>query len=212
MLACLGGLPLLVFAEHALGDRVQANWVAVVYPACAVAAAGLDGRWGRMRTPAAALGFAITALVWMQGVAAPVPLPRRLDPTLMRLGGWPELAAATAARARDAAAAFVADDSYGDASMMARLLPADIPVIGVEPRWSYFALPSAASLASGRVGLLVRSARRADLPDPGAWAAIEPAGEVVRARGGVLAETYRLYRVVGSADPATATVVLPRPR
>jgi len=30
----------------------------------------------------------MTALVYVQGVAAPVPLPRRNDPTLARLGGW----------------------------------------------------------------------------------------------------------------------------
>ena len=31
----------LVFVQHALGDRVQANWVAVLYPGCALAAGGL---------------------------------------------------------------------------------------------------------------------------------------------------------------------------
>ena len=32
-----------VFVQHALGDRVQGNWPAILYPAAAVAAAGLGG-------------------------------------------------------------------------------------------------------------------------------------------------------------------------
>ena len=80
---------LVVFLQHALGDRVQANWVAVLYPPLAIAAAACGIRWWRA---AAGLGFALTALVYLQGAAAPFPLPRRLDPTLIRLGGWDRLA------------------------------------------------------------------------------------------------------------------------
>ncbi len=38
---------LLVFLEHALGDRVQANWLAVLYPPLAIAAAAVGQRWWR---------------------------------------------------------------------------------------------------------------------------------------------------------------------
>ena len=41
---------LLVFVQHAVGDRVQANWPAILYPAAAVAAGAVCG--GRLGRPA----------------------------------------------------------------------------------------------------------------------------------------------------------------
>jgi len=210
LLAAFTVLPSLVFLQHALGDRVQANWPAIVYPAAAIAAAGLGGRWRRWFAPAAVLGFAMTLLVWVQGVAAPLALPRRFDPTLMRLGGWPALADSVAAAARREGAAFVAADNYGQAALLARLLPPEIPVLGVEGRWAYFDLPDATPAIDGQTGLLLRSARRADPPDAADWATLAPDGELVRDRGGVTAEAFRLYRVRGRAG-GEPIVVMPRP-
>ena len=204
LLAALTLVPALVFAQHALGDRVQANWPAIVYPGAALAAAAMPGlrHW---RTPAVALGFALTALVWVQGAAAPFPLPRALDPTLIRAGGWEALAADVARVARADHAAFVASDNYGQAAMLARLLPSDIIVVGVDPRWTLFALPSAAIV--GQAGLLMHSARRRDAPDAAGWASLEKVRELTRARDGVVAEQHDLYRAVASQDfPA-----IPRP-
>jgi 4-amino-4-deoxy-L-arabinose transferase-like glycosyltransferase len=210
LLAAFTVLPGLVFLQHALGDRVQANWPAIAWPAAAIAAAALDGRWRRWCAPAAGLGFAMTLLVWVQGVAAPLPLPRRLDPTLVRLGGWSAFADAVAAAARREGAAFVAVDNYGQAALLARLLPPAIPVFGVERRWAYFALPDATPAIADQTGLLVRSARRADPPDAADWAALAPDGELTRGRGGVTAEVFRLYRVRGQAG-GEPIVVMPRP-
>ena len=102
MLAALTIPSAAVFLQHALGDRVQANWPAVLYPAASIAAVAYAGRWWRA---AAGLGFAITALVYVQAAAAPFPLPRRLDVTLIRLGGWDglvqQVAAADAAPRRN---------------------------------------------------------------------------------------------------------------
>lgn len=209
LLAALIALPAAVFLQHALGDRVQANWPAIIYPAAAIAASALPGRWPRLFTPAIASGLAITLLVWLQAIAAPFPLPRRLDPTLMRLGGWPGFAADIAAEAWRDKSAFVAADGYGDAAILARLLPPDLPVLGAESRWSSFALPAAA--IAGVHGLLVRSARRADPPDPANWSDIAPAPDIVRARDGAIAETFHLYRVVGRPMTTATIVTLPRP-
>ena len=178
-----------VFVEHALGDRVQANWPAVLYPAACIAAAAYAARWWK---PAAALGFGLAALVYAQAATAFLPLPRALDVTLVRLGGWDGLAAQVAARD----ASFVAAGNYGLAAMLARLLPG--PVVGTEPRWALFDLPAAP--IAGREGLLLQSRRRAGGPDPAPWRSLVQVGTVERSRGGVVAESYDLYRVVARGD------------
>jgi hypothetical protein len=158
-----------------------------------------------------ALGLVLTLVVWVQGAAAPLALPMRLDPTLLRVGGWQELADRIDAVRRQEGVDFVASDNYGHAALLARLLPSDVPVLGVEPRWALFDLPEGHPIMNGRPGLLLRSARRADPPDPRDWAAITPLGELDRGRGSMVAERFRLYRVVGRAG-TEPVAVLPRPR
>lgn len=210
LLAATAIVPAMVFLEHALGDRVQANWPAIVYPGAAIAAAGLAGRfWSRLTVPAIGLGLVITFAVYLQAVAAPLPLPRRYDPTLMRLGGWENLAhRIEAARLQDGAR-YVAVESYGEAALLARLLPPEVPVIGIDPRWALFSLPDGHTVTDDAVGLLVQSARRATPPDPPEWASIVEIGTVERNRNGVTAEAYRLYHVIG-ARISMPEVLLPK--
>ncbi len=210
LLAAFTLLPCGVFLQHALGDRVQANWPSVLYPAAAIAAAGLSAPWRRLRGPAVVLGFAVTALVYAQGAFHPLALPRSLDPTLARLGGWAAWSQALAAAARADGDTFVAADGFGDAAELAWLLPRGLPVLGHDRRWAWFALPEATAVTIAGGGLLVRSARRAEPPDPADWASIAALPDVVRAHNGVVAERYRLYRVSGPAA-TVPTVVLPRP-
>ncbi len=118
---------------------MQANWPFVLYPAAAIAAAGLfeqagSGCCGRPWR----LGSPSRCWSGCRGAAAPLPLPARWDPTLLRLGGWNSLLAAIdAARRRTDAPDFVAAENYGDAAILARALPADVPVLGVDARWSF---------------------------------------------------------------------------
>ncbi len=212
LLAALSALPALLFLEHALGDRVQANWPAVIYPAAAIAAAGLAPGWRRAALPGIALGLALTAFAWTQATIAPLALPMRLDPTLLRLGGWERLAADIETERAKTGAIFVVSDNYGHAALLARLLPPTTPVYAMESRWRYFTLPPAP--IAGRVGLLVRSTRR-DEASPEGWADISLATTIDRARHGMTAEGFRLYRVTGGAENSTSgdpVVVLPRPR
>jgi 4-amino-4-deoxy-L-arabinose transferase-like glycosyltransferase len=204
LLAALSVPGALVFLQHALGDRVQANWPSILYPAALLAAAARFPRWWK---PAAALGLVLGLLVTVQAAFAPLPLRRGLDPTLARLGGWDAFGAAVAGRA--GGAAWVASEDYGLASELARTLPAELPVIGVEPRWAVFDLPSAGTLLRGGEGMLVQSARRREPPDPAFWQARE-AGTLTRTRGGVVAEEYKLYRAIPVSPPAA--VLLPGPR
>jgi 4-amino-4-deoxy-L-arabinose transferase-like glycosyltransferase len=201
------GLPAaLLFVVHALGDRVQGNWPAIVYPAAVIAACGLvTPRWQRLRAPAVAVGFAITLLVY--GLAIAPPLPGRLDPLARQLAAWPALADAVAKVARQDGARFVAADQYGVAGELALDMPPGVAVLGVEPRWSLFALPVAA--IGGQTGILVRSERRHDAPPADEWSAAVPMAEVARMQNGSPAETYRLYRVTGRAGVTAAE--MPRP-
>ena len=179
----------VVFLQHALGDRVQANWPAILYPgACLAAAAYAPQRW----RIASALGFALTGLVYLQATTAALALPRRLDPTLIQLGGWDGLVQ----QVSRVPAAFVAADNYGVAAMLAYGLPGS--VVGDEPRWALFRLPTAR--IAGQTGLLLRSHRRSGPPDPAPWLSVTPAGTLTRSRDGIVAEQYDLYRVIARSD------------
>lgn len=184
----------VVFVQHALGDRVQANWVAVLYPAAALAGA----RYARWVWPAAAVGFGLTALLYVQASLAPLPLPRALDPT-MRLAGFEGLAAQAAAVPD---VAFLAAEEYGLGGLLA--FHQGLPVVAAAPRWRLFDL---AAPVPGASGLLVVSVRRREGPDPALWQSVEAAGTATRGRGGVVAETYRLYRV--TLRPGAPAAVLP---
>ncbi len=189
LLAALTVPGIAVFLQHAIGDRVQANWPAILFPAACIAAAAYAPRFWRA---AAAVGFVMTAAVYLQAATAAIPLPRRLDPTLSRLGGWDGLAAEIARQQPS----FVAADNYGIAAMLAHDLPG--PLIGTEPRWTLFGLPSAA--IAGQSGLLIRSQRRAGPPDAAPWLTLEPAGTLTRSRGGEVADRYDVFRVTARGD------------
>ncbi len=186
-----------LFLQHALGDRVQANWVAILYPAAALAAAAYAPQ---RRTWAAGLGLAITALLYLQASLAAMPLPPRLDPTL-RLAGFDKLATAAAQAAHDNNDTALASEEYGLASLLA--WHGHTPVVANELRWHLFDLPPAPSTPL----LLVISARRTNGPNPDLWQTALPAGTLQRTRGAAVAETYRLYRV--TPRPGATAVVLP---
>ena len=201
LLAASVVVPGLVFLAHALGDRVQGNWPAGLYPGAALAAAVFAGpSWRRWWRPAVVLGLAMTAIVYVQALAAPLTLPAGLDPSLLRLAGWRDLAADIAAERQRSGAAYVVADNYALASMLAWSLPADQRVVGMEPRWRLFALPDAAPLLRAGPGLLVRSARRA--AGDGA-----PVAVLTRRRGASVAEAYRLFLLPPGVDRATAALL-----
>ena len=189
LVAWLTLLPLAVFVQHAFGDRVQANWPGLLYPSACLAAGACAVRWWRA---ACAVGYLLVLPVYAQATFAPFPLPRAVDVTLQRLGGWPMLAA----QVEQAGPGFVAADEYGLAAELARQLP-DRVVLGVEPRWRFFALPHGSRAGEG---LLIRSERRHDAPNPDFWSSVVPIGEIVRARDGNVAERYRVYRVAFRPD------------
>ncbi len=201
LLAALSVPPALVFVQHAFGGRVQGNWPAILYPALALAAGGLAirDRWWKA---AAAVGFGITGLAYIQAATAVIPLPPRLDPSALRLRGWDGLAWQVALAREAAGASFVAADGYALGSELAWHLVGET-IVGVDPRWRLFGLRSY-SIADA-TGVLVMDIRRSEGPDPAVWAEIERIGEAVRPGAG--APSYALYRVKGRADAARKPVL-----
>lgn len=183
----------LVFAQHALGDRVQANWLAVLYPGAAIAAGAAGVRYWKL---AALSGLVLTGAAYAQATLAVLPLPRPADPALIRLAGWDRLTAETDAARRSTGAAWIAAEEYGLASELAwHAGAAGTPVIGAEPRrWSLFDLPAPGDALPVEPGIVIQSTRRREPPDPALWTDVEPLGELLRGRDGVEAERYRLYR------------------
>ncbi|GBR01464.1 ArnT family glycosyltransferase [Acetobacter oeni] len=187
LLLAIIGVPLLVFVQHALGDRVQANWPVLIYPALAVLTALTASRGWRA---AACLGFALGVLVLIQALTSVLPLNRHLDITLRQGGGWPEFVRDVSVQSRGAA--FIASDDYGLASELA-LRMRHGTVLGSDPRWRLFDLPEF-HCETGR-GVLIRNARR-DFPLQSAWPGFVSRGQtLIRAGHGREAESYILYWV-----------------
>lgn len=206
LLVCVTVPPALLFLWQATGSRVQGNWPAILYPsACIAAAVYLGPAWRRWKQAGIAFGLVVTLAALIQAAFSPIPLPRRSDPTLARLGGWPALAESVE-RARQAQGAqFVAAEEYGLASELALHLPPGTRVVALGDRWDLFDLPSP---SAGQTGLLIRSERRGGPP---LWPGAQQVGEVVRARDGIEAERYRLHAVrVEGAEPPL--VLLPERR
>jgi len=150
------GMPVLVFLQHALGDRVQANWPVVVYPACAVVASALTVRIGA----ACALGLVLTGLAYIQAAFAPLPLSVHQDVFARQMGGWPAFATAVRERVPLDVPLIVPD--YGVAS---ELVFYGMPAIGLDTRWQWL---SERSPRVRRGMMLVRADERADRKPTGA--------------------------------------------
>ncbi|HEY7578930.1 MAG TPA: glycosyltransferase family 39 protein [Acetobacteraceae bacterium] len=194
----------VLFTQHAFGDRVQGNWPAIIYPAAAIAASTLRGSvWQRLRAPGIALGFAITAVVYLHAGLGVFRLPIRLDPIARQLDGWDTLAAEVEAARRETGAEYIAADQYGTVAKLARGLPTGTAVVGVGSRWSLFALPR--PRLAGKAGILVHSAGGAI--DDISWASATPVATAARRHGSETLEQFVLYRVVGAANPSNAALI-----
>lgn len=194
LLVWLTVVPGVMFLEHVISGRVQPNWAAIMYPSACLAAAALPmADLRRWLTPALGLGFALTALVYAQALAAPFPLRTSADPTALQMRGFGELTAQVAAQHP----AFLTSDDYATAAILAYYAPKTIPVAGFSRRWHFFNFPQAG--LKNRIGILVT---RRDSTQCG-----EEIATVTRTRGKQAIQTYRLCRFTAPA----AGILLPRP-
>lgn len=196
------------FIWHSLHARVEANWLAPVYPAFAIAAAVAANltRWEPRqqrlvdfcRCWALPGGILMFALLLVQANTGVLTGYRR-DATVRSVGvGWRELAAGIeAVRLRVGATCVLAPD-YGTTGWLAFYLPRGTCV--VQPtqriRWVNMPEPDPALLA-GKL-LYVDEARPGGRPYlQGAFTQVERVAELKRMRGPLVIETYALDLLEG---------------
>ena len=197
---------LLYFAFHATHARVEANWLAPLYPAGIVLAAETAARAGAgwrlwAARLAAPLGLAATALGAAQAIYAPLPLGER-DPTA-RMAGWSDLAASVSALAHSQNATNVLTQGYALTAEMKNYGPADLAFEQPDERVRWSAMETPAPLVSPALAIAREGTAFADTLKA-RFRVVTPLAPVQRSRVGRVVETYDVWRVEGPlGDPLT---------
>ena len=192
------------FLVHSLHDRVQGNWLAALFPACALLAAdwvararrseGFAGALARATLWAAPFALAVMLVGFIQALTGVLPLGQA-DPTA-RLEGFRDLAREVDARARVEGAPYLLTHGYALASLMTFYGDPAIAVAQPEQRIRWIFRPSPRNRCSHPPGIAIAEAgRRFDLVLKMRFAHVDPAGTIERRRAGRPIETYELYRV-----------------
>jgi hypothetical protein len=209
ILACTIAPAAIYFLLHSLHDRVQANWLAPLYPAVALLVADWVAEIRRESAPgfaatiakaalwAAPIGLVVAALAFAEAATNAVPLGPA-NP-LARLEGFRDLARDLDAKARAEKAPYVLTQGYALTSLMTYYGDPSIPVVQPEQRmrWIFEPEPSEALFAGPGLAL-GEPGRHFDLILGMRFRKVEPAGLLERRQAGGALEAYELYRV---ADP-----------
>ncbi len=212
LLVALIGPMMIYFLLHSLHARVHGNWIAPAYPVFAVLgaeAAFQISRFHRRLQPVMSLsqrfavpvGLAITAIVYVQAAAAPLPFDAAKDPTAL-MAGWSDLAHEVDDIARGQKAGYILTSRYRLTGELAYYGSGAIPVVQFNERvrWLAFQPPPAAVLA--RPGLYVANVGRDRSSKLCArFAEVKKIGEVSRRRNGREVARYVLYRLAKPTAP-----------
>jgi 4-amino-4-deoxy-L-arabinose transferase-like glycosyltransferase len=203
-----GVLPLLAyFLVHALGDRVQPNWVAPLYPALAICAAVALASFAahaarRLGGSGLVIGFVLSALLFVHALHPLWRPPDLKDPTA-QMRGWSELAAELEDLRLANGAHWIATSSYATTGQLAFALRSGPPIVQLTERVRYAHLPPADQALLQSPALYVELERR-ERPDllRESFASVTPLGHLVRRDGALPVATFCVYRV---ADPLKPT-------
>lgn len=213
------------FAWHALHDRVEANWLAPIYPAFAIAAAvaadGIAWKERAQRTAefcrrwALPSGVAMFVLLVVQ-VDTGVLSGYRRDASVRKIGvGWPATARdIDAIRARTGATCVLASN-YGITAWLMFYLPRGTCVAqrNERIRWINMAEPDAAKFR-GKLLLVEQAGTPADPSLRQNFEDVETIADVPRKRGPLVAETYRVQLLDGAKgdvlEPLTGHALPPK--
>ena len=212
ILFCTIAPAILYFLLHSLHDRVQGNWLAPLFPACAILAADWTARvrsedgagWKGLLARAAPWGglaaFAVMALGYVQATTGFLPLGEA-DPTA-RLEGYRGLARDLDADARATGAPYVLTQGYALTSLMRIYGDRDLPVVQPEQRIRWIFEPAPDESLFRKPGLALGEAgRNFGLYLQVRYRSVEPVGALTRRRDGRPVETYELFRVAEPYAP-----------
>lgn len=192
-------LPMLgYFLTHALHDRVQANWLAPLYPVLAVCAAiglktAIPQGWQRtIAASAVSLGFLSIGAIYMHAVQPITAILMRKDPTA-QMRGWAEFSEAADKLRRDSGAAWVATSSYATTGQLAFALKGRSEVAQLNERLRYAHLPPLANSFQLRPALYIELSRRSNV-------------ELLHQRFRRISQLVSLNRDDGSIDGATYSI------
>lgn len=199
-------LPLLAyFAFHAVSDRVQANWLAPLYPFLALAAAaqlcaiGDGGHRRSSQFAALAIGFVMTGAIYLHAAHPLIVRAEWREPT-HQLRGWPEFARQVEDLAKAQGASWIATSSYATTAQLNLHLKGRLPVIQLDERLRYVHLPPPPPDLLMKPALYVELARRAR-------------GDLLSERFGEVAAPMRLARSHAAIPLADYTAIaIARPR
>jgi hypothetical protein len=213
-LIAAGMLPFLAYLVlHSLHDRVQANWMAPLYPSFAICAAVALGAidtppkaeqaFGRLGRWALGVGLALSGLLYWHALHPLMQLPGQKDP-MGQARGWHQLAAEVERLRAANGACWIATSSYATTGQLAFELRDKAPVIQITERVRYLHIPSVDPALLKCPALYVDLDRRAN----GAllnerFVSATQLTSLTRSHAGVPLATYAVYLVRG-IDPAAA--------
>jgi len=210
-LLAAGMLPFLSYLLlHSVHDRVQANWMAPLYPSFAVCAAvALDGIEtqrrlgevvGKLGRWAIAIGFLFSGLLYWHAVQPLVQMPGQKDPT-GQTRGWREFAAEVERLRASTGACWVATSSYATTGQLAYQLKDKAPVVQLTERVRYLHLPGIDAAVVSCPALYVELERRSSqslLQER--FRSVDRLENVTRIYRDVPIATYAIYFVAGPDD------------
>ncbi len=194
-------LPMLgYFLIHTLHDRVQANWLAPLYPTLAITAAiGLNTTipqaWRRRcAAGAVGLGFVSIAAVYMHAIYPFAALHIRKDPT-SQMHGWAEFGDAVDVLRGESGAAWIATSSYATTGQIAFALKGRSDVAQLNERLRYAHLPPLKNAVQMRPALYVELSRRSNV-------------KLLHERFRSVTQLVKLGRADGSTEGAAYSIYL----
>jgi 4-amino-4-deoxy-L-arabinose transferase-like glycosyltransferase len=204
---------LVYFSFHSLHDRVQGNWPSFIYPAIAILAAATihernDGsrtiRWlNNLAIPVASV---ILAFSYAQTWTGALPLGKSDPVARMTAMGFAPVAEELAERARADGAAALVTTRYVNTGWLAFYVRPHLPVLQAaeEYRWSDAPAAAASMLDKPLLYVTQNPARELRFITP-LFAKIRFEGCVARRRGGVVIDSFCLYRLEGFRHRAGGT-------
>jgi Dolichyl-phosphate-mannose-protein mannosyltransferase len=199
-----GILPFLAYLiVHSFHDRVQANWMAPLYPSFAVCAAVALGAFdaevrpgqafGRLGRWALAIGLLLSGIIYWHTLSPLVQLPGQKDPT-SQTRGWRELAADVERVRAATGACWIATSNYATTGQLAFELRDKAPVVQIDERIRYLHLPAPDAALLKCPALYVELERRTNASWLGErFRSVTRLDNLTRTHAGVPLATYAVY-------------------